>query len=47
MTETEIIKINGELGFVLPEELLTRLNLHIQSEIYLTQSEKSIKTVYR
>lgn len=42
MTETEVIEINGELGIVLPEELLTRLNLQISSEVYLTQSEKSI-----
>ena len=43
MTETEIIEINGELGIVLPEELLTRLNLHVDSEVYLTQSENSLK----
>lgn len=43
MTEAEIIEINGELGIVLPEELLTRLNLHIDSEVYLTQSEESLK----
>jgi antitoxin component of MazEF toxin-antitoxin module len=39
--ETEIIEINGELGIVLPEEIMRKLNLRIGSDVVLIENVNS------
>jgi antitoxin component of MazEF toxin-antitoxin module len=40
--EAELIEINGELGIVLPEEIMQRLNLRIGADVVLTENSNSI-----
>jgi antitoxin component of MazEF toxin-antitoxin module len=40
--ETEIIEINGELGVVLPEEIMRKLNLSIGADVVLIENANSL-----
>lgn len=40
--KTEIIEIEGELGIVLPEEIVNRLKLSADSEVLLIENADSL-----
>lgn len=40
--ETEIIEINGELGIVLLEEIMRKLNLSIGTDVVLIENANSL-----
>lgn len=40
--KTEIVEINGELGIILPDEIVNRLKLNADSDVVLIENANSI-----